>query len=97
MYKRQPQTIATFTRHQIGTVERALHIFLKLGFVELLTDGAYYMPDIQLLVGRSSTDAVSYTHLFLPLLLFRGGVPRFSSFPTVVGEHPIALAMTLFV
>ena len=34
---------------------------------------------------------------FLPLLLFRGGVPRFSSFPTVVGEHPIALAMALFV
>ena len=33
-----PQTIATFTRHQIGTVERALQIFLKLGFVELLTD-----------------------------------------------------------
>ena len=32
-----PQTIATFTRHQIGTVERALQIFLKLGFVELLT------------------------------------------------------------
>ena len=52
-----PQTIATFTRHQIGTVERALQIFLKLGFVELLTDGAYYMPDIQLLVGRSSTEA----------------------------------------
>ena len=26
-----PQTIATFTRHQIGTVERALQIFLKLG------------------------------------------------------------------
>ena len=40
-----PQTIATFTRHQIGTVERALQIFLKLGFVELLTDGAYYMTD----------------------------------------------------
>ena len=35
-----PQTIATFTRHQIGTVERALQIFLKLGFVELLTDDA---------------------------------------------------------
>ena len=25
------------------------------------------------------------------------GVMRFSSFPTVVGEHPIALAMALFV
>ena len=34
---------------------------------------------------------------FLPLLLFRGSVPRFSSFPTVVFEHPIALAMALLV
>ena len=35
----------------------ARHLYKKLGFVELLTDGAYYMPDIQLLVGRSSTEA----------------------------------------
>ena len=25
-----PQTIATFTRHQVGTVERALKVFLNL-------------------------------------------------------------------
>ncbi len=42
------QTIATFTRHQIGTVERALKLFTEFGFVEVLTDGAYYMADIQL-------------------------------------------------
>ena len=51
-----PQTIATCTRHQIGTVERGLQIFLKLGLVEILTDGAYYMTDIQLLIGQSSTE-----------------------------------------
>ena len=51
-----PQTIATFTRHQIGTVERAIKVFLELGLVEILTDGAYYMTDIQLLIGQSSTE-----------------------------------------
>ena len=51
-----PQTIATCTRHQIGTVERGLKIFLQLGLVEILTDGAYYMTDIQLLIGQSSTE-----------------------------------------
>ena len=52
-----PQTIATFTRHQVGTVERALKVFLEFGLVEILTDGAYYMADIQLLIGQSSTEA----------------------------------------
>ena len=47
------------------------------------------------LVGRFSTPC--RVSGLLPLLLFWGGVPRFSSFPTVVGEHPIALAMALFV
>ena len=50
------QTIATFTRHQIGTVERALKVFMEFGLVEILTDGAYYMADIQLLIGQSSTE-----------------------------------------
>ena len=40
-----PQTIATFTRHQVGTVERALKVFVEFGLVEILTDGAYYMAD----------------------------------------------------
>ena len=51
-----PQTIATFTRHQIGTMERAIKVFLEFGFVEILTDGSYYMADIQLLIGQSSTE-----------------------------------------
>ncbi|MBQ8905932.1 MAG: phage replisome organizer N-terminal domain-containing protein [Ruminococcus sp.] len=50
------QTIATYARHQVGTVERALKIFLEFGLVEILTDGAYYMTDIQLLIGQSSSE-----------------------------------------
>ncbi len=50
------QIIATFTRHQVGTVERALKIFQEFGLVEILTDGAYYMSDIQLLIGQSSSE-----------------------------------------
>ena len=50
------QTIAIFTRHQAGTVERALKIFQEFGLVEILTDGAYYMSDIQLLIGQSSSE-----------------------------------------
>ena len=51
-----PQTIATCTRHQIGTVERAIKVFREFGLIEILTDGAYYMTDIQLLIGQSSSE-----------------------------------------
>ena len=50
------QMIATITRTQIGTVERALKIFLQLGLMEMLPDGAYYMSNIELLIGQSSTE-----------------------------------------
>ena len=49
--------IATITRQQIGTVERALQIFLKLGLVEVLDSGIFYMSNIELLIGQSSTEA----------------------------------------
>ena len=49
--------IATITRQQIGTVERALQIFLKLGLVEVLDSGTFYMSNIELLIGQSSTEA----------------------------------------
>ena len=62
-----------------------------------VTDSVWFPRTLSVrFVGRFSTPCrVSG----LPALaaLFRGGVPRFSSFPTVVGEHPIALAMALFV
>ena len=51
------QMIATITRQQIGTVGRALQIFLKLGLVEVLDSGTFYMSNIELLIGQSSTEA----------------------------------------
>ena len=51
------QMIATLTRHQIGTVERALSIFQQLGLVEQLDCGMLYMTDIELMIGQSSTKA----------------------------------------
>ncbi len=51
------QMIATITRQQIGTVERALQIFLKLGLVEVLDSGTFYMSNIELLIGQSSTES----------------------------------------
>ena len=35
------QTIATFTRYQIGTVERVIKVFMKFGLVEVLTDESF--------------------------------------------------------
>nr|WP_325259401.1 phage replisome organizer N-terminal domain-containing protein [uncultured Oscillibacter sp.] len=51
-----PQMIATITRQQIGTVERAIKIFLQLGLMEQMADGAFYMSNIELLIGQSSTE-----------------------------------------
>jgi len=51
-----PRTIATCTRHQEGTVERGIEIFRQLGLVEQLTNGVYYMTNIQMMIGQSSTE-----------------------------------------
>ncbi len=51
-----PQMIATITRQQIGTVERAIKIFLQLGLMEQTPDGGFYMSNIELLIGQSSTE-----------------------------------------
>lgn len=73
-----PQTIATFTRHQIGTVERAIKVFIEFSLVEILTDGAFYMTDIQL--GQSSTEGErkkrERTRLQRQNLLPAGGVDK---------------------
>lgn len=49
--------IATITRHQVGTVEKAIKIFNELGLVDILNDGVIYMSDIELMIGKSSTEA----------------------------------------
>ena len=52
-----PQMMAAITRHQVGTVEKALQIFKKLELIDVLDSGAIYMLDIQNFIGESSTEA----------------------------------------
>lgn len=52
-----PEILATLVGHQVGTVEKALDVFKKLGLVEILDNGAIYMMDIQNYIGKSSTEA----------------------------------------
>lgn len=49
--------LASVTRHQVGTIEKALDIFRELGLVEVLDSGAIYMMNIQNFIGKSSTEA----------------------------------------
>lgn len=51
------QMIATITRHQVGTVEKALLLYEQMGFIEVLDNGAIYMLGIQELIGESSSEA----------------------------------------
>ena len=50
------EMIATLTRHEVGTVERAVKIFLELGLAETTETGTIYMSQIETLVGKSSTE-----------------------------------------
>lgn len=51
------QMLAAVTRHQIGTVERALEIFRTMGLIEILDSGAIYMLNIQNFIGKSTDEA----------------------------------------
>lgn len=51
------QMLATVTRHQVGTVEKALEVLREFGFIDVLETGAMYMLDIQSFIGKSSTEA----------------------------------------
>lgn len=52
-----PQMIATITRHQVGTVEKALKVFQEMGLIEILDNGAIFMLDIEQYIGKTSTEA----------------------------------------
>lgn len=51
------QMIATITRHEVGTVERALNVFMEFGLIVPAADGSIYMTNIEDMVGKSSTEA----------------------------------------
>ena len=50
------EMIALLTRHEIGTVERAMRAFMQLGLVEVLEDNTFYMPEIEEMTGKGSSD-----------------------------------------
>lgn len=52
-----PEVLASVTRHQVGTIEKALKLFKELDLIDVLDNGAIYMLDIQNLIGKSSTEA----------------------------------------
>ena len=52
-----PDVLATITRHQVGTIEKALKLFKEMDLIEILDNGAIYMLDIQNLIGKASTEA----------------------------------------
>lgn len=51
------EVLAQIVRHQVGTIEKALNIFQKLGLIEVLDNGAIYMLEIQNFIGESTTEA----------------------------------------
>jgi len=49
--------LSTIVRVNIDTVKTGIEIFQRMGLLELFDTGIIYMNDIQLLVGKSSTEA----------------------------------------
>lgn len=49
--------LASVTRHQVETIEKALKVLKELGLIEILDSGAIYMMDIQNFIGESSSEA----------------------------------------
>jgi len=52
-----PKMIATVTGHNINDVKQALVLFNEMGMMEMLSNGAIYMLDIQNFIGKSTTEA----------------------------------------
>lgn len=50
--------IATVTRHQVGTVEKALRLFESLGLIEVISADEIYIADMQSMIGHTTTEAI---------------------------------------
>ena len=50
------EMIALLTRHEVGTVERAMRAFTQPGLVVMQEDDTYYMPEIQQMTGKGSSE-----------------------------------------
>jgi len=49
--------LAKLTRHNVDIVEKAIRVFIDMGIIEQLDNGAIFMLDIQNYIGKSSTEA----------------------------------------
>lgn len=49
--------LSQVTKHSIGDIEKAVRIFEDLNLIEILTNGAIYINNIQEYIGKSSTEA----------------------------------------
>ena len=52
-----PSMLAKLTRHNKDVIEKAIEIFIDMGIIEKLDNGAIFMLDIQNYIGKSSTEA----------------------------------------
>ena len=52
-----PEMLAKVTDYEVGTVERALKVFMQLGLVEQLPDNSYFMLELEGMVGKTSNEA----------------------------------------
>lgn len=51
-----PEMLSTITNHSLGEVTDAIQKFEALGLITLLDNGTVFMNDIQLFIGKSSTE-----------------------------------------
>lgn len=49
--------LSQVTKHSVGDIEKAVRIFEDLHLIEILTNGAIYINNIQEYIGKSSTEA----------------------------------------
>lgn len=49
--------LSQVTKHSVGDIEKAIRIFEDLNLIEILTNGAIYINNIQEYIGKSSTEA----------------------------------------
>ena len=49
--------LSSVTRHSVGDVEKAIKVFKELGLIETFDNGTIFISDMQLFIGKSSTEA----------------------------------------
>lgn len=79
------EMIALLTRHEVGTVERAIRAFMQLGLVVVQEDDTYYMPEIEQMTGKGSSDGERKARYRRQKA--GGGVPLLTDNDTDMGQN----------